>query len=157
MKRFFTVISVVVLALAATGVMSAQSDPRIGTWKLNVAKSKSDAPLAKSATRTYESSGDSITMHTEAINSDGSKQVYGYTGKPDGKDYPYTGQLPGGAETISGKRAGNTFTAESKKGGKLLFTTRVTFSNDGKVMTFTTKGTGANGQSLNSVLVYDKQ
>ncbi len=107
--------------------------------------------------RSYESSGDSITMHAEVTNSDGSRQVYGYTTKADGKDYPYTGLEPQGAETISVKRAGNTFTAESKKGGKLLFTTTVTFSNDGKVMTFITKGIDAKGQPLNGVLVYDKQ
>jgi hypothetical protein len=134
--------------------MSAQSDPRIGTWKLNVAKSKT---TRQSETRTYESSGDSITMHTEVVNGDGSKQVYGYTGKTDGKDNPYTGQQPGGAETLSIKRSGNTFTAENKKGGKLLFTTRATVSKDGKVMTLTNKGTDANGQPVNSVLVYDKQ
>jgi hypothetical protein len=87
MKRFLTICAVSVLILTSASVVLAQSDPRIGTWKLNVAKSKSDGPPRKSETRTYESSGDSITMHAEVINSDGSKQVYGYTGKLDGKDY----------------------------------------------------------------------
>lgn len=84
-------------------------------------------------------------------------QVYGYTGKADGKDYPWTGQVPGGAESVSVKRVGNTFTAEGKKGGKLLFTTTTTFSADGKVMTLTTEGTDANGKPINAVRVYDKQ
>jgi hypothetical protein len=157
MKRLFSIVAVGVLIFTTANLVLAQSDPRIGTWKLNVAKSTSDGPPRKSETRTYESSGDSITMHTEVINSDGSKQVYGYTGKLDGKDYPYTGQQPGGAETISVKRVGKGTTAESKKGGKLLFTSESTFSNDGKVMTITTKGTDAKGQSANSVRVYDKQ
>jgi len=156
MKRLLIGVSVFVLTLAAAGVISAQSDPRIGTWKLNVAKSKG-TNTPQSETRTYESSGDNITLHTEVLNNDGSKQVYGYTGKPDGKDYPWTGQPPGGAEAISVKGVGNTFAAESKKGGKSLFTTKVTFSKDGKVMTQTNKGTDANGQSMNSVRVYDKQ
>jgi hypothetical protein len=156
MKRLLIGVSVFVLTLAAAGVISAQSDPRIGTWKLNVAKTKTTPPRT-SETRTYESSGDSITMHDEIIFSDGSKQVYGVTGKADGKDYPYTGQPPAGAESQSVKHVGNTFTDEGKKGSKLLFTTRVTFSKDGKVMTLTSKGTDANGQPINNVRVYDKQ
>lgn len=157
MKRLFTGITVFVLALAAAGVMSAQSDPRVGTWKLDAEKSKSDALPRQSETRTHQASGDTITMHAEVVNADGSKQSYGYTGKADGKDSPYTGQPPGGAEMISVKRMGNAFTAESKKAGKALFTTTVKFSNDGKVMTLTTKGKTATGQSANGVRVYNKQ
>ena len=156
MKQLLIGVSVFVLTLAVAGVLSAQSDRRIGTWKLNVAKSSGAAPR-KSETRTYEASGDTITMHSEVVNSDGSKQAYGVTEKTDGKDNPFTGQPPGGAETTSVKRVGKTFISENKKGGKLLFTARETLSNDGKVMTFTTKGTDANGQPVSSVRVYEKQ
>jgi hypothetical protein len=69
----------------------------------------------------------------------------------------WTGQVPGGADTNSVKRVGNTFTSESKKGGKLLFTTKTTFSADGKVMTLTTEGTDADGKPMHAVRVYDKQ
>ena len=158
MKRFLTVLSIPVLALivsSAIAAQSSQSDPRIGSWKLNIAKSKDNT--RKSDTRTYTQSGDGVTVHIEIVNSDGSTQVYGYTGKSDGKDYPWTGQVPSGAETNSTKRVGNTFTSESKKGGKLLFTTTTTFSADGKVMTLTTEGTDADGKPIHAVRVYDKQ
>lgn len=158
MKRLLTVLSVPVLALFVSSPISAQSsqsDPRIGTWQLNVAKSKDST--RKSETRTYTQSGDSVTSHIEIVNSDGSTQVYGYTGKSDGKDYPWTGQVPGGAETVSVKRVGNTFTAQGKKGGKVLSTSTITFSADGKVMTLTTKGIGADGKPVDAVRVYDKQ
>jgi len=158
MKRLLTVLSVSVLALIVSSAISAQSsqsDPRIGTWKLDVAKSKDNT--RKSETRTYTQSGDSITVRIEIANSDGSTQVYGYTGKSDGQGYPWTGQVPGGAETVSVTRAGNSFTTESKKGGKLLSTTSISFSADGKVMTLTTKGTGADGKPVDAVRVYDKQ
>lgn len=157
MKRLLTMVAIGVLIFTTVSLVQAQSDPRIGTWKLNAAKSKSDAPPRKSETRTYKSSGDSTTMQVEVVNADGSKQAYGYTGKLDGKDYRYTGQQPGRAETISIKRVGNAMNSESKKDGKVLFTTKATFSSDGKVMTLTTKGTDAKGQSANSVRVYDKQ
>jgi hypothetical protein len=158
MRRFLTVLSVSVLALIVVTAISAQSsqiDPRIGTWKLNAAKSKDNT--RKSDTRTYTQSGDSVTSHAEVVNSDGSRQVYGFTAKSDGKDYPWTGQVPGGADTVSVKRVGNSFTSEGKKGSKLLFATTTTFSADGKVMTLTTKGIAADGKSMDAVRVYDKQ
>jgi hypothetical protein len=158
MKRVLTILSVPVLALIVSSVVSAQSsqsDPRIGTWTLNVAKSK--GTTRKSETRTYTQSDDSVTLHAEIVNDDGSSQVYGYTAKSDGKDYPLTGQAPEGADAISLKHVGNTITAETKKDGKVLITTKATFSADGKVMSLTSKGTGANGKPINSVRVFNKQ
>ena len=81
MKRLLTVLSVTVLALIVSSAISAQSsqsDPRIGTWKLNVEKSNDNT--RKSDTRTYTQSGDSVTAHIVIVNSDGNTQVYGYTG-----------------------------------------------------------------------------
>jgi len=158
MKRVLKILSVPVLALvvsSAVPAQSSQSDPRIGTWKLNTAKSQGNT--RKSETRTYTQSGASVTTHAEIVNGDGSTEVYEVTGKPDGKDNPYTGQGPWGADTVSLKRVGNTFVSENKKGGKLLFTTRFAFSADGSVMTMTTKGVDANGKPINTVRVYDKQ
>ena len=157
MKRLLTALSVFVFVVSIAGFGHAQSDPRIGTWKLNVAKSKSDAPARKSETRTYTSSGDMISMQTDVVNNDGSKQSYGYKIKPDGKDYPYTGTGPGGATTIAEKHMGQGFMAEQKKDGKLLFTAMVDLSDDGKQMTITVKGMDAMGKSANAVRVYDKQ
>jgi len=157
-KRLLTIFSVPVLALIVLSTVSAQSprsDPRIGTWTLNVAKSKGN--IRKSETRTYTQTGDSVTGHVEIVNSDGSTQVYAFTGKSDGKDYPYTGQTPGGAETFSTTRSGMNFVTQDKKDGKVLFTITTAFSADGKVMTRRTKGTDANGQPIDAVRVYDRQ
>ena len=158
MKRLLTVLSVPVLALIVSSAISAQSsqsDPRIGTWTLNVAESK--GVPAKSGKRTYTQSGDSVTAHVEMVNADGSKQVYDATGKTDGKDYPWGGQAPGGADTVSIRHVGKALEAVNKKAGKVIFKTTITFSTDGNVMTLTTTGVDANGNSFNSVGVYDKQ
>jgi hypothetical protein len=151
-------LSVFVLVLAATGVALGQSDPRIGTWKLNVAKSKFDpAASRKSETRTYQMSDGAVMVHAETILSDGSKQEVSFNGTPDGKDHPYNATPAFYADTVSVRREGNGFIGESKKDGKLLFTTTDSFSADGKIMTLTTKGVNAKGQSVNSVRVYEKQ
>jgi hypothetical protein len=157
MRRSSMFLAVVVLSLAAAGIASAQTDPRIGTWKLNVAKSKFDAAAARqSETRTYEASGSSVMARVEATTADGTKSVASYDATPDGKDHPYTNN-PFGADTLSTQRKGNGFVAQSKKGGKLLYSTTNAVSADGKVLTLTNKGVNANGQSINSVRVYDKQ
>jgi len=158
MKRLLVILSFPVLALIVSSAVLAQSsqgDPRIGTWTLNVAKSKGNT--RKSETRTYTQSGSTVTAHVELVDSDGTKVAYGFNATADGKDYPFTGQPPGGGDSVSIRRIGNAFVGEDKKSGKVLFTTRTTFSADGKVMTLTAKGTYANGQPINAVRFYDKQ
>jgi hypothetical protein len=166
MKRLFTVIGVVVLALAASGLLVAQSDPFSGTWKFSVAKSKFKPGLPyKSETRTNlrarmtgTDAGDVYKTSVQRVNADGSPQQYRYSAKYDGKDYPITGQGPNGADTIAIKRIDdNTVQATAKKASKVLFTTKAVVTKDGSVMTFTSKGTDASGQRFNNVLVYDKQ
>lgn len=158
MTRLLRNLSVFVFVLAVTGLASGQSDPRIGTWKLNVAKSKFDSAASrKNETRTYQMSAGAVMVHAEVILSDGSKQEVSFDGTPDGKDHPYNATPAFYADTVSVRREGNGFVGESKKDGKLLFTTTDTFSADGKVMTLTTKGVNAKGQSVNSVRVYEKQ
>jgi hypothetical protein len=158
MKKLFTVVSVVVLALAASGVVLAETDAHMGTWKLNIAKSKfAPGQTMKSETRTYESTGDGYKFSGERVDADGSTHPEAFTVKYDGKDYPITGD-PTGADTLNVKLIdANHIDATTKKGGKVLYTTTVAVSKDGKVMTITTKGKNANGQSMNNALVYDKQ
>jgi hypothetical protein len=156
MKRLFTVIGVVVLALAASGLLVAQSDPFFGTWKFNAAKSKFEpGPPYKSETRTSQRAGD---VKVERVNADGKTQAYEYRVKYNGKDYPITGQGPNGADTIAIKRIdANTLQATLKNASTVLFTAKDVVSKDGSVMTFTSKGIDANGQRFNNVVVYDKQ
>lgn len=158
MNRLLKTVAALAFILAISGLVRAQDDPRIGTWKLNVEKSKFDAAAArKSETRTYEMSGGKLMVHIDAVRSDGSKQEISFDGTPDGTDHPYTSNPPFYADTVSIRRSGNGFSAESKKNGKLVFTTTDTISADGKTMTLTSKGATASGQSLNSVRVYEKQ
>ncbi len=159
MKRLLTGVSVVVLSLAASGVILAQSDSHMGTWKLNVAKSKFDpGPRSKGEMRNYESTGDGYKFSGERVDADGSTRTYSFTVKYDGKDYPVTRLDPNGADSLNVTLIdANHIDSTSKKDGQVLYTTRVLVSKDGKVMTLTSKGKNANGQSINNVLVYDKQ
>jgi hypothetical protein len=158
MKSLFTVVSVVVLTLGGSALVFAQTDAHMGTWKLNVAKSKfAPGQTLKSETRTYEPTGDGYKFSGERTNADGSTHPESFTVKYDGKDAPFTGDAYG-ADTLAVKLIdANHIDATEKKGGKLLYTTKVVVSNDGKVMTITNKGKTESGQPINVVLVYDKQ
>ena len=73
MKKLFTIFSIVVLVFAGAGLVFAQTDAHMGTWKLNVAKSKfAPGPPIKSETRTYEPTGDGYKFSGERVDADGS-------------------------------------------------------------------------------------
>src|ERR1700687_5833764 len=117
MKRSISVLAILFFTLTAAGMVLAQSDPFVGTWKLNVAKSKYDpGPAPKSQTRTWDASG-KVTV--EGINAAGKKMSYGYPIMNDGKDYPTIGSVPNGADMISSKKiAPNTVEVPFMWGGK---------------------------------------
>ena len=153
----------VVLALgvvlgADIATLSAQaSDPRMGTWKLNVAKSKySPGPAPQALTVKVEPSGQGEKVAAEFVNADGTRTTTQYTANFDGKDNPLTGSQI--ADAVSLKRIdARTTDRTDKKGGKVAQTLRRVVSKDGKTMTVTTKGTNAQGQAVNNVAVFAKE
>jgi len=159
MKRIFAVVTVVVLAVLVSGIVLAQSNSALGTWKLNTAKSKfSPGPALQSLTITSEAQGDGVKGSSEATAADGSKTAWSYTANYDGKDNPISGAGPAGADTIALKRINaNTTRSTFKKAGKVVRTSRRVVSKDGQVMSITAKGTNPDGQKVSDVLVLDKQ
>jgi hypothetical protein len=153
----FAIVVAMVLGTAIASVSAQANDPRIGTWKLNVAKSKYDpGPAPKSLTLKVEAAGQGEKATTEFVNADGSRTSTVYTANFDGKDYPITGsQL---ADMVSLKRIdAQTTDRTDKKGGKVVQTLRRVVAKDGKTMTVTTKGTNAQGKAINNVAVFEKQ
>jgi hypothetical protein len=160
MKRVLGFVSFVVMAVLVQGVVLAQSNPMIGTWKMNAEKSKfSPAPGPKSVTITIEAQGDGIKSTSEAVGPDGASTSWSYAANYDGKDNPITGTgAPGGADTAVLKRLGvNSTETILKKGGKVIRTGRFTVSKDGKVMRLVGKGKDADGKPSIANLVFDKQ
>lgn len=137
---------------------SAQnSDPAMGTWVLNLAKSTYDpGPGPKSLTRTYEAVEGGYKFSSKGTDAEG-KEIAGlFTVKFDGKYYPMAGSP--NADEIMVKRV-NARTVESsqrKSGKEAVQTTRV-LSEDGKQLTSTSTGTNAAGKKFKNVEVFDKQ
>jgi hypothetical protein len=149
----------VFLALAITTGSAFGADNTIGTWKLNVEKSKySPAPMpVKDLSVTREASDGGVKVTTTGQQADGTAINASYTAKYDGKVVQVTGNAP--YDTISIKQVNaNTLTDERKKtGGPYHATSRIVISNGEKTMTVTTKGTNTAGKKFTSTFVLDKQ
>jgi hypothetical protein len=156
MKRPLTLAAVVVLALVSSGLLLAQSNPLVGTWKINLAKSSFSPPGTgpKSDALTIQAQGDGVKIRADGVAADGSRIASSYVTNMDGKYSAISGPgFPNGADTIAVKRVdANTSTGTAKKAGKVVYTRTMVVSKDGKVLTITAKG-----QPASSTTVWDKQ
>jgi hypothetical protein len=155
-KRLFSAAVLVGLVGFAGGAALAQTtDPLVGTWKLNVAKSSSSA--FKSGTSKIEKAGAGVKFTVDLLGADGKTSHWAFTANYDGKDNPVTGNSPYG-DTVALERVdARTTRIVSKKNGKVTTTQTVVVSADGKTRTTTTKGTDAAGAAIDSVAFYEKQ
>jgi len=155
--RLAYVVVFALLTVATPSLVRSQGDPRAGNWKLNVAKSKyTPGPPPASETRTYEIQDHAMKVSIESIDAKGNHVSLHYTAGDDGKDYPLAGLSI--ADAIAVKRVdAHTFDMDTKKSGKIIGTSHVKISSDGKVLTLTTTTAGAHGELIQNVAVFDKQ
>ncbi len=154
LKRTFAALVLVGLATVATPAQSP--DPMVGTWKLNVAKSKT---TYKSGTTVIEPAGDGLKVTADLVRTDGTTYHWTFTGKYDGKDNAVTGTTPYGAHPTGALTRVDAHTVKivGKNDGKVTLNQTIVVSADGKTRTVTTKGTDAKGQPVDTIAVYDKQ
>jgi hypothetical protein len=137
-------------------VPSAQpADPIVGTWTLNLAKSKYATPAPKSMTLTVAPAATGYTMTVEAIGPDGTAQKWGFTSRYDGSESAVQGNPA--IDTVVARSDGTSGTVEYKKAGKVLVTTTSVLSEDGKSLTATVRMLDAQGRELTTVAVYDRR
>lgn len=154
-----TILTKALIALAITTIAALGADNSIGTWKLNIEKSKyTPAPTpVKSLTVTREASDGGVKVMITGEQADGTAINATYTIKYDGKGVQVTGNSP--YDTIAVKQVNdNTLTdIRNQTGGRYHATSRIVVSNDGKTMTTTTTGTNGEGKEFNSTFVFEKQ
>jgi hypothetical protein len=155
-KRFYPLL-VFLLAGSLFG-----ADPFVGTWKLNIAKSKlaGPLPLPKELTLTIEVAGGQATVTTKGTTVDGSpisaKDTFPRTGGP--VQHLEGGPPPGISSTFAKTKADSgTADLTDTKDGKVIQTTHVVVSADGKSFRLIVKGTDPQGKKYESVEAWDKQ
>jgi hypothetical protein len=137
----------------------AQSNPLVGTWKLNLSKSRyTSVPAPRSQTLTFAGSGQNFTNTSETVDAQGQTAKIVFVHTYDGMPHPTTG-VPGGLydATTYNRVDANTVNWVRSKDGKAVQTGFNLISADGKTFTVTTIGTGPNGQPINTVAAYEKQ
>jgi hypothetical protein len=155
-----TILTKALVALVFTTVAALGADNSLGTWKLNVEKSKyAPAPTpVKSLTSAREAAEGGVKVTNTGERADGTPINASYTAKYDGTEAQVTGT---GApyDTISIKQVNaNTFTDERKKtGGSYHARGRTVISGGGKTMTWTSKGTDTDGKPFTATFFYEKQ
>jgi hypothetical protein len=159
MRLVLRSVAFVLFTVVGSCALRAQSNPLVGTWKLNVARSKFDpGPAPKSLTRIVEAQGDGVKYTFDGVAADGTPIAYSFSVQFDGKFDPIAGSLPSGADTISAKRTdASHFVATLKKGDKVIGTSKVTVSKDGKLTTVDSTGIDATGAKTHDVQIYEKQ
>jgi len=135
------------------------ADPIIGTWKLNIAKSKypPNVPVAKEITEVYrEIEGGQIELTSTVTEKDGSTTLLKLT-------WPVQG---GVAKVLQGDPAGTTWVetliagewyATYLRDGKQFQTRHKAISKDGKTMRHTIRAADTQGKPFEILIVFDRQ
>lgn len=151
-------LAVALLVAFSFGAHAAQAkDPLEGTWMLNVEKSTFKvAPGPKGQTRTYSMHDGVEKMTARGVSWDKKPTLVRYEARYDGKDYDITGSL--GGDKIALRRI-DSHTTEStqKRDGKPAIVATRTVSSDGKTLTVVSKGTTAEGQQIDSTLIFERR
>ena len=148
---------VFVFALFATSA-AAQQDPFVGTWKLNLAKSKFDpGPAPRSVTVTFGAVGaGGVKVTVDTVDGQGNQIHEESTSKFDGKDSPVTGAPT--YDLVARKQIdSHTRVTINKKAGNVVRMLRGIVSADGRTFTSTGINIDAQGKAQSSLAVFDKQ
>ena len=155
--RSILVGSALAAVLSSNQAVAQTADNFLGTWKLNVAKSKyAPGTGPRELTVTFEKAGDGVKITAKGTAADSSAINTVYTPTYDGKDVPVTGSPDFDAASLKMMDA-NTRHTVRKKGGKEVQVVHSVLAKDGKSFTATTTGVNAKGDKINSTAVFEKQ
>ena len=147
-----------VLALVTLTALFAQAqEPWFGTWQLNVAKSTANPDSRfKRATTKIEPWRDGLKVTYDLVGTRGGVTHMEWTGKFDGMDYPVQGvdYLLTNAYTRIDDRS---YRIVIKIDGAVSATATVAVAPDGNTLTTVTTGKNAQGNSLQTTAIYERQ
>jgi hypothetical protein len=158
--RFIGALGLGLVLLAGNASAQSKDDPSIGSWKLNVAKSKfTPGPPKKGDTRSYEVTDGWLIVTTESISGEGNRTGVRFAAKFDGKPYAQIGRFAPTVTLITYEPIDRLTLKYTQRDttGKIVSTNTRTVSADGKTMTIEQKTTDANGRPVVNVELYERQ
>ena len=156
MKLRIALIGTFALAASVSAFGQAATDAGVGTWTLNVEKSKFDSGSAlKSETRTYTETSDGLRMSADVQAANGQSHTESTTYKTDGKPYPISNNPDIDMIKVTRVSPREVRATQFRAGKEVGHLTRVV-SKSGKTMTITSDVTTPSGQTEHQVRVYDR-
>jgi hypothetical protein len=145
-----------VIAAGRTAYAQTPTDPAIGSWTLNLAKSKyAPGPAPRSQTITITAVAKGVKVVSKGVDGKGKPTSTEFTAGFDGKDVSVLFNLI--YDSVSQKRVDARSTEiVRKKAGKVVQTATRAVSADGKTMTITTNGVDDQGRTVSNVAVFDR-
>lgn len=160
-RRFLQGLFLLAAAAAFSIPVTAQApDSWLGTWKLNIAKSKWDptSVVPKSQTVTQVAvAGGGMKSTAQTVDSQGKTIHTEITTMYDGKPAPVKGAADANTTRVYKRIDNRTYEFVTFVNGTMTTTTRSVTSADGKTRTVTATGKNAQGATVINVVVYDKQ
>ncbi|HET9387413.1 MAG TPA: hypothetical protein VFO67_19915 [Gemmatimonadales bacterium] len=148
-----------VLAISVPVTAQAQ-DTWIGTWKLNLAKSKYDPANLAPKSQAFKQEavpGGGMKSTVDGVDAQGKPAHTEVTTMFDGKSSEVKGAPDANTTRVYRRIDARTYEYVQSVGGKLTTTVRSVVAADGKTRTVTTTGRNAQGQTVNNVAFYDRQ
>jgi hypothetical protein len=156
MKLVVVFAAAVVIAAVATGILLAQSNPFVGTWKLNLAKSKDPGAFPKEETLSVQVVGGQRQVTIKGTSMNGLPISFQY----EVPDKGGLGKVLAGGpyDAVAGKLIdANTREVSYMMRGKGVLQLRSAVSKDGRTMSLTVEGTDDRGKTFTGLAVFDKQ
>jgi len=150
----------IALALAGAVLVAGTAfaaDPVVGTWKLDVAKSKfSPGPAPKSGTRVYTEANGVYTLNATTTGADGKESTLSVQYREGAENKMPTNA--GGIDAITAqKKSDNDWSFQLKSGGKVVGHVHRVVSADGKTLSVHNTGKQPSGASGNDQMVFERQ
>jgi hypothetical protein len=157
----FVLAALLTISLAGTAAAQSKNDPSIGTWKLNVAKSKfTPGPPIQGDTRSYEvNEAGWLFVTTETTQPDGTRTGVRFAAKFDGKAYPQIGRFAPTVTLITYEPVDRRTLKYTQRdtSGKIVSTNTRTVSEDGKTMLIEQRTSNASGQPVVNIELFERQ
>jgi hypothetical protein len=157
----FVLAALLTISLAGTAAAQSKDDPSIGTWKLNVAKSKfTPGPPIQGDTRSYEvNEAGWLFVTTETTQPDGTRTGVRFAAKFDGKAYPQIGRFAPTVTLITYEPVDRRTLKYTQRdtSGKIVSTNTRTVSEDGKTMLIEQRTSNASGQPVVNIELFERQ
>ena len=144
--------------LIASASLQAQNNPIMGTWTLNLSKSKYvSEPPPRSRTLKFDPVGSSgLRLINDAVMANGEKTHIDETFIQDGREHPL--RRSANADThVNVQFDAYTSQTITKKDGKPVQVLKRIVSQDGRTLTVIVSRTNASGQPVDDIRVFDKQ